>query len=121
MICLLGVAAALKPNEQGYGTHCQLGLPPCTFHVLFGRRCPTCGATTAFARMARGDWSGAIRANVGGAALAVLAIVASPWLLLSAVRGQWLGPRSRVEMAVAMVGVIMAIMLVDWAIRLVAG
>jgi hypothetical protein len=121
MLCLLGVAAMLSPNERGFRTHEQLGLPPCSFYALFGRRCPTCGSTTAFARLVRGDCSGALRANVGGAMLGAIAAVAGPWLLLSAAYGRWFGPRPTGAMAACVAGVILAIMLVDWVVRLMVG
>ena len=73
-----------EPSPPGYGTHQQLGLPPCTFWVLFGRPCPTCGMTTAWAHLMRGEWLDACRANAGGALLGLLAMVAAPWLLGSA-------------------------------------
>jgi hypothetical protein len=121
ILCLLGVAAMLSPNQRGYRTHEQLGLPPCSFYALFGRRCPTCGSTTAFARLVRGDWSGALRANVGGAILGAIAAVASPWLLLSAARGRWFGPAPTGAMAAWGAGAILVIMLVDWVVRLMLG
>ena len=37
LLAPLGVAAMLRPDGRGFGTHQQLGLPPCTFRVLFGR------------------------------------------------------------------------------------
>ena len=121
MLCLLGVAAMLTPNERGYRTHEQLGLPPCSFYALFGRRCPTCGSTTAFARLVRGDWSGALRANVGGAILGAIAAVAGPWLLLSAACGRRFGPTPTGTMVTWCAGLILAIMLVDWVVRLSMG
>ena len=84
LLGLLAIAAMLKPSPLGHGTHQQLGLPPCTFWVLFGRPCPTCGMTTAWAHLVRGQWVDACRANLGGALLGLLAMVAAPWLLGSA-------------------------------------
>jgi hypothetical protein len=120
LLGLLAIAAVLKPSPLGYGTHQQLGLPPCTFSVLFGRPCPTCGMTTAWAHLVRGQWYDAFRANVGGTLLGLLAMVAAPWLLLSALRGDWfvVSPDSRVA-----AGILVTVMLatvIDWAIRLLA-
>lgn len=121
LLCPLVVAAFLRPDDCGHGTHQQLGLPPCTFEVLFGKPCPSCGSTTAFAYVVRGRFSEALRANVGGTLLAGLFAVAVPWLFGSAAIGRWLvlapsGPR------VAVTAVVFAvIMVVDWVIRLASG
>jgi hypothetical protein len=38
---------------DGFGTHEQMGLPPCLFFKLTGIPCPNCGLTTSFAHAAR--------------------------------------------------------------------
>jgi hypothetical protein len=122
LLSLLAVAALfLEPNPRRLGTHRQFGLPPCTFMFVFGRPCPTCGMTTSWAHLVRGQPIGALKANVGGALLAALAVVGVPWLGVSAVRGRWIGwaPNSIV---VAWVGsAILLVTLIDWGIRLATG
>ncbi|HPZ81988.1 MAG TPA: DUF2752 domain-containing protein [Thermogutta sp.] len=86
---LLFVARWLQPAAEGFGTHQQLGLPPCTMVVVFGKRCPTCGITTAWAYWTRGKVREALSSSVSGTLLAVLAMVMAPWLIISAYRGQW--------------------------------
>ena len=49
--------------------------------------------TTAWAWLLRGNVAQALAANAGGTLLAMLSLVAAPWMLVSAVRGQWLGGR----------------------------
>lgn len=120
-LVLLAVAGRLRPDPRGLGTHQQLGLPPCTFAWLFGRRCPSCGMTTSWAYAVRGKWGRAVEASAGGALLAAIALVAVPWLGVSAGRGRWLGglPGDRTLAAVAVAVVIVT--LVDWLCRLAAG
>lgn len=48
-------AFLLTPDPRGWGTHEHLHLPPCFFLWLTHRPCPTCGLTTSFAYLAKGD------------------------------------------------------------------
>ncbi|OHB70079.1 MAG: hypothetical protein A2V70_16990 [Planctomycetes bacterium RBG_13_63_9] len=118
---LLAVAAIVEPDARGLGTHQRFGFPPCTFRVLFGRPCPSCGMTTSWAHLVRGQPVRAAECNAGGSLLGLLAVVSTPWLLISAARGRWLGwtPNSTVVAWVA-VGVVL-VTLIGWAIRLVIG
>ena len=118
LVALLGLAVWLKPDPSGRGTHRQLGLPPCTFVMFFDQPCPSCGMTTSWAHVVRGQIVSALRANVGGALLAALAIVATPWSLISAGRGRWAWgpPRERTVVTVATVLVLVTI--VDWMARI---
>ncbi|HJT31960.1 MAG TPA: DUF2752 domain-containing protein [Pirellulales bacterium] len=118
LLAPLAVAGWLYPSPAGFGTHRQLGLPPCTFVWLFGVRCPSCGMTTSWSHAVRGHWLASLRANTGGAALAAAAMVAGPWLLVSAALGRWLTrPPSDRAIAVTAVGFIV-VTLIDWVCRL---
>lgn len=90
-LAVLGLAAALKPASQGHGTHQQLGLPACTWAAWFGRPCPTCGMTTAFARAADADLLGALHTQPAGAFLAVLASVVFWGAAHTAITGSTVG------------------------------
>jgi hypothetical protein len=63
---VLAVACWLRPAACGYGTHTQLGLPPCNFLRLTHFPCPSCGLTTCFAYAVRLQFWKAFLANPFG-------------------------------------------------------
>jgi hypothetical protein len=111
------LAASLQPDPRGYGTHRQLGLPPCTVRLLFGIPCPSCGMTTSFAYLMRGQLGDAVRANPAGPFLALMCAALVPWCWLSLfyARTCWI-QRPGVAAAV-MLGSISAVAAVQWFIR----
>lgn len=121
LLSLLIVAAVLKPNPRGMGTHRQMGLPPCSMVMLVGARCPSCGMTTSWAHLMRGNVLGAVRANSGGTLFALAAIAAGPWLLLSGIAGRWRfwQPDERILVGIGLT--MIAVTIVDWALRLKLG
>ena len=86
---LLIVAACLSPSPQGFGTHQQLGLPECSIKMMFEMPCPSCGMTTSWSHMMRGQFISSCKANPGGALLAITSIFLCPWLLITAAKGAW--------------------------------
>lgn len=78
VIGLLLLARSLEPAPSGFGTHRQLGLPPCTSVLMWGAKCPSCGMTTAWAHATRGEWRHALEANVGGMLLAIIGLAYLP-------------------------------------------
>jgi hypothetical protein len=97
-------------------THRQLGLPPCTFKEITGLPCPSCGMTTSFALLVRGDLGNSLRANAVGTLLAGLCLLLVPWCLASAARGRTLFVRS-VEKAVTLtVLAFLGLMLLRWVL-----
>lgn len=121
LLALLAVAAFLKPDPRGLGTHQQFGLPPCTFRFFVGRPCPSCGMTTSWAHLVRGQLIGALRASVGGTLLGTLAVVGVPWLVVSAARGRWLGWAPNGTTVGWVASAILLVTLIDWGVRLAAG
>jgi hypothetical protein len=89
VLALFAIAAKLQPSPLGYGTHQQLGLPPCSSVALVGVRCPACGMTTAWSYAFRGQWVDAWHANAGGLTLVVIALVYIPTLCYYVARGHW--------------------------------
>jgi hypothetical protein len=74
--------------------------------------------TTSWAHMTRGQVVQAVRANTGGALLAILAATVGPWILLSGLAGRWLGgpPRESITIVVGLAVVVTT--LIDWSVRL---
>ncbi len=118
LFVLLAVAAWLKPNPSGMGTHTQLGLPGCSLFTMVGIRCPGCGMTTAWAYTMKADFTSAIGANVGGVLLCLLSVAVFPCLLWMAIRGQSINNRWFVQVVIAVLVIAISISIIEWLIRL---
>lgn len=135
---LLAVAAALTAvfvaafrihpydadgNPKTSATHTQLGMPPCNFVTLAGKPCPSCGMTTSFALLVRGDVVASMRANWVGSVMCVLWAATLVWALASGLRGKPLFVRpGRGELVfTVIVGVMLTLMLARWTVVLVSG
>ncbi len=97
-------------------THTQIGLAACNFLAATGRPCPSCGMTTSFALLVRGDVAASLRANWAGTVIGVLWAVALPWAIVSAARNRLIGvPRGRAELYLTVVvGVVLVLMIGRW-------
>ncbi len=60
------ISFLLTPSSAGYGTHQQLGLPPCGFLMITGYPCPSCGLTTSWAYLVRGEILNSLKAQPFG-------------------------------------------------------
>lgn len=114
----LSLAAMLAPNPHGLGTHQRLGFPPCTFLMVFHKPCPTCGMTTAWAHLGKGNATAAVRANLTGSLLWLLAVLAAIWLLATAIGGRWFAVAPNRNAAAWISTSLLVIMFVEWAVRL---
>ncbi|MCA9063629.1 MAG: DUF2752 domain-containing protein [Planctomycetaceae bacterium] len=94
VLVLFGVALYLTPDSRGFGTHEQLGLPPCTFKTLCGKPCPHCGMTTSFSLLVRGQFNASVQANPSGILLASLLVMLVPWTFGCSWTGRWLVVRN---------------------------
>jgi hypothetical protein len=71
---VVALSAWLTPDPQGFGTHRQLGLPPCEFGSMTGIPCPGCGLTTSFAHMAHGHVIAGFAAHLMGPPLFLMTL-----------------------------------------------
>lgn len=116
---VLATAGLLEPDARGFGTHVQLGLPPCGFLALTGAPCPGCGLTTAFAHAVRGDLALAASANPFGLLLFALVCVMVPFAFVAGVR-RWSIDRVFSRAVVGRGGLVVAACgVVVWVVRVV--
>lgn len=113
------IATQVQPyNDDGTAmrsaSHQTLGMPPCRFKQLFKLDCPSCGMTTSFALLVRGDLVNSLRANWVGTSLALFCAAVVPWSIVSAIRGRYWG-LARVDALLALlVGILTVAMLLRW-------
>jgi hypothetical protein len=115
---LLATAWRLTPDARGYGTHEQLGMAACWFVTRTDWPCPTCGMTTAWSHLVRGDVRAALAANAGGAATCLFACAAALWAWGSAIAGRWLAGSVGLRTILWIGAACLAITVLDWARRL---
>ena len=125
-LAVFGIARWLNPyGEDGtprrMETHRQLGLPPCSFAELTKKPCPSCGMTTSFALLAHGDLKNSLAANWVGTLLALAGVVAVPWCLVAAWRGQLPFVRSGERLLMWAVGLYVGLALLRWCVVVVPG
>lgn len=77
-LTVLCIAAWLKPNPLGYGSHTTppLRMQSCAFLERTGLPCPSCGMTTSFTWFARGNFAASVYIQPMGALLALLSACA---------------------------------------------
>ena len=126
LVGVFGVAAWLNPYEEDGSarrleTHLQLGLPPCTFRVLTGLPCPSCGMTTSFSLLMHGDLENSLRANAVGTLLALFGLALVPWSLASLLRERLLFIVSVERTVLGVVLIFVVLLLTRWLVVLGLG
>lgn len=117
VLVLFAMAASLTPAPSGFGTHRQLGLPPCTTLAVFGIRCPMCGMTTAWSHTIRGDLVAAANSNLGGLLLAGYAVYALAMSRRMIVHNHWPSRGNRNAATFSLLA-ITCVTVVNWCWRL---
>jgi hypothetical protein len=85
---VITLAAMLSPRVEGYGTHEQLGFPPCSFLAKYHWPCPTCGLTTSVSATVHGQLATAWHANAFGPPLTMALLVCGAAGLLEILTGR---------------------------------
>ena len=123
MVFVFYLATQVHPyNSDGspmrMASHQTLGLPACRFKELTGMPCPSCGMTTSFAFLVRGDLVNSVKANWVGTGLAGFCILFVPWSVVSTFRGKYLWIRNVEGVLGLLVGVFTVLMLARWGLVL---
>ena len=113
------LAASLTPDPLGYGTHQQLGLPACSFQVMFDIPCPSCGMTTSFSHFVRGEWISSAIANPGGLLLALACAVQVPWCWYSVYRSRLVGMRQPDAWLIWTIATLCLVTGINWLLRVI--
>lgn len=120
---IFGIAGYLKPyDEMGrpytMATHQQLGLPECTFKHVTGMPCPSCGMSTSFSFLVRGDVWNSLRANAVGTLLAALCMAILPWSLACAIRNRPILIHAMETALLRLIIAFLVLMMLRWTIVL---
>jgi hypothetical protein len=122
LVLLFGIAFYLNPYEGGrvwrQQSHTQLGLPECNFQYITKLPCPSCGMSTSFALLVRGDLWNSLAANAVGTLLAAFCLVLLPWSALCAVRGRLYFVRSVEPTVLKLLLAFVTLMMLRWVIVL---
>ncbi|MGD2108511.1 MAG: DUF2752 domain-containing protein [Phycisphaerae bacterium] len=120
-VLILGLAARLEPASAGFGSHQQMGLPPCSMLVIVGYPCPTCGMTTAFAHTVRGQLLSAFRAQPAGLFLALSTILAAGLAVSTMLTGRvWAVNWYRISPTWLVIGLVVLIV-GGWVFKIIMG
>jgi hypothetical protein len=121
LIVVFYLATRIYPyREDGsalrMSTHTQLGLQPCTAAKLLGIPCPSCGMTTSFALLIRGDLLHSLQANCVGTLLGMFCLGLIPWCLISAARNRALFVRSLERALIGVIVILLVLLLLRWSL-----
>lgn len=109
----------VQPDERGFGTHEQLGLPSCKLMDWTGVPCPGCGVTTSVAFASRGHVVDSLRTQPFGLVVALTIVALPAWALALHLSGQDLY-RALQSRRTAKIGLVLAVLLgLAWIYKLV--
>ena len=74
--------------------------------------------TTSWSYLVRGQVLSALASNTGGTLLGVLALLAAPWMVISALRGKWFLGIPSEPLVLSALGAFVVVTLADWLVRL---
>lgn len=115
---VVALSAWLSPDRRGFGTHQQLGLPPCSFEAVTHVPCPGCGLTTSFTNMAHLHVVDAFRAHLMGPLLFALTLAVALAAPVAIRRGWSVQGVLALPWLTAYLGVTLAAGMITFSVRL---
>ena len=112
------VLLTVEPDSRGFGTHQRFGLPPCTFKMMFGIPCPSCGGTTSVAHFRARRMAAGPSTNSAAFCLAVAATLFVPWSWLSCWCGRTVGVSAPADTLLWGMIFLSVVALAQWVVRL---
>ena len=91
LIGFLALATLVSPAAEGFGTHEQLGLRPCSSMKYLGIPCPGCGVTTSVALTLEGRLEQAFLTQPFGLVVVLAGALWIPWAAVGHLCGRDLG------------------------------
>jgi len=86
---------------------------------LTGYPCPSCGMTTAFAYLARGQFVQSFQVNPGGCLIGIVSLLAIPWVFMSAGLRRLIAIESIESMLLSILILILGISVTVWIVRII--
>lgn len=117
---VLALGLWITPDPRGFGTHEQLGMPPCAFLAVTGFPCPGCGVTTSVSLAAHGLFERSFWTQPLGLLLTIAVPLAALFALVQHARGQDLGGVTRSMRPLAWAFVVGGIALASWIWKIAA-
>jgi Protein of unknown function (DUF2752) len=123
LIAVFVTATRVRPydsdgNALKMGSHQTIGMPACNFREWFETPCPSCGMTTSFALLVRGDVWNSLKANWVGTMLALVWAGLIPWTIWSSLKGRYAFVRE-IEIPLGLlVGTFAMLLLIRWGLVL---
>ena len=73
--------------------------------------------TTSWSYLTRGNLIGSLSVNAGGTLLGLVAVITGPWLVLSGLKGRWIGRPPKDWVVIGASVVLTLVIAVDWIVR----
>lgn len=115
---MLALGLLVDPDPRGFGTHEQLGLPPCKPMEWWNFPCPGCGVTTSMSLAAHGRFWASMRNQPFGFLVALALPAFAVWCVWQTLRGRDLNNAVHRVRFGTWVFIVAGVMLAAWVYKI---